>query len=326
MSGMNTGNMDLLTRTELWSSTLKETLKDKLMGMGYVDMLTEFPDGNTFTIPSIGEPQVDDFDEGGEIQFRPRDTGEFQFTIDTYLSSGESITEKAMQDSYYAERLLALYAPDQERKIMEKFETDMFAKPEAAASANSRELINAVAHRLAGGNAGLIEVADFAYARLALQKANVPMTNLVAIVDPSVEFTINTLSNLVSVADNPMWEGIVATGIGGGDTGMRFVKNVYGFDVYTSNYLPTVTDNALPERNGSDTVNFSSTNGVANYFFSAVGGDLLPWKAAWRQEPKIEYEYDMKTQKHYWATTARYGVAFYRPENMVSVVTNPSVA
>lgn len=326
MSGMNTGNMDLLTRTELWSSTLKETLKDKLMGMGYVDMLTEFPDGNTFTIPSIGEPQVDEFDEFGEIQFRPRDTGEFQFTIDTYLSSGESITEKAMQDAYYADRLLALYAPDQERKILEKFETDMFAKPNAAASANSNEIINGTLHRFAGGNAKAIEVADFAYARYSLLKANVPMTNLVAIVDPSVEYTINTLTNLTNVSDNPRWEGIIESGIGGGDTGMSFVRNIYGFDVYTSNYLPDVTDNDLHERDNSTGQDFSSSNGKANYFFSAVGGDLLPWKAAWRQEPKIEYEYDMKTQKHYWATTARYGVAFYRPENMVTIVTDPSVS
>jgi ribose 5-phosphate isomerase RpiB len=88
---------------------------------------------------------------------------------------------------------------------------------------------------MSGGNSGRIELADFAYAQYALKKASVPQMNLVAIVDPSVEYTINTLTNLVTVQNNPKWEGIVADGIG---SGMRFVKNVYGFDVYTSNFLP----------------------------------------------------------------------------------------
>lgn len=325
MASMNTGNMDLLTRTELWSATLKESLKDDLFATKWVDNLVDFPDGNQFTIPSIGDAQVSDYVEGEAVTYRPRDTGEFTFTIDEYLQSGDSITEKAMQDAFYAEQLMSRFVPDQNRAIMEHYETTVLAKGEAilGASANGQYAINGVKHRMAGGNAGLIEVADFAYARLALQKANVPMTNLVAIVDPSVEFTINTLSNIVSVSNNPMWEGIVKDGIG---TGMRFVKNIYGFDIYVSNYLPSVDDSALPERDGSTTKDFSTTNGKANYFFSAAGGDTLPWKAAWRQPPKVDYKFDQDFQEHRWVTTARYGAKLYRPENLVSIVTTPTVS
>jgi hypothetical protein len=50
---------------------------------------------------------------------------------------------------------------------------------------------------------------------------------------------------------------------------MRFVANVYGFDVYTSNYLADATDSALAERDGSTTNDFSSNNGKVNLFFSA---------------------------------------------------------
>ena len=69
---------------------------------------------------------------------------------------------------------------------------------------------------------------------IALKKAKVADRGMVAVVDPSVEFQLNTLTNIVNVSNNPMWEGIVRDGIA---TGMRFVANVYGFDVYTSNYL-----------------------------------------------------------------------------------------
>ena len=322
MSGMNTGNVSLLTRSELWSSELKELLRDDLQMIGYVDMLSEFPDGDQFTIPSIGDAQVDDYTEDSAVVYRPLDTGEFTFTIDEYLSSGTWITRKAEQDMFYMSQLVSSFVPKQRRAIMEHFEATVLEKPEDIYSANGQGVINTAFHRMSGGNSGAIEVADFAYAQFALKKANVAQQNLVAIVDPSVEYTLNTLSNLVDVSNNPRWEGIVADGIA---TGMRFVKNVYGFDVYTSNYLPDVTDNALPERDGSTTNDFSSTAGKANYFFSAAS-DVLPWKAAWRQEPTVDMEFNKDMQRTEFVTTARYGSKLFRPENMVTVVTDPSVS
>lgn len=324
MSGMTTSNSSLLIRAELWSAELKETLQDDLMMMGYVDMLEGFPDGDTFTIPSVGDAQVNDYQEDEAVTYRPLDTGEWQFSIDEYLSSGTYVTKKAEQDSFYMGQLVSSFVPKQRRAIMEHFEATVLEKPEAilGASANGQYAINSAYHRMSGGNSGKIEVADFAYARYALKKANVPDTALVAIVDPSVEYTINTLSNLVSVSDNPRWEGIVADGIA---TGMKFVKNIYGFDVYTSNYLPEVTDSALPERDGSTTNDFSSTAGKANYFFSAAP-DVTPWKAAWRQAPEVDAAWNKDFQRTEFVTTARYGSKLYRPENMVSIVTSTAVS
>lgn len=324
MAGMTTSNVDLLTRAELWSAELKETLDDDLMATQWVDFLEGFPDGDQFTIPSIGDLMVDDYVEDAAVKYRPMDTGEWTFSIDEYLSSGTYITKKAEQDMFYMNQLVSSFVPKQRRAIMEHFEATVLEKPEAilGATTNGQYEINGAYHRMSGGNSGAIEIADFAYALYALKKANVPQSNLVAIVDPSVEYTINTLSNLVSVSDNPKWEGIVADGVA---TGMKFVKNIYGFDVYTSNYLPNVTDNALPERDGSTTNDFSSTAGKAGYFFSA-NSDILPWKAAWRQQPVVDMEWKKDFQRTEFVTTARYGTKLYRPENMVTIVTNPSVS
>ena len=318
---MTTSNVSLLTRAEIWSSELKETLKEDLMATQYVRMLEGFPDGDTFTIPSVGDARTDDYAEDTAVQYRPLDTGEFQFSITEYLSSGHYITKKAEQDMYYMNELVSSFVPKQRRAIMEHFEATTLAAPEASYSANAQGAINGAYHRMSGGNSGVLELADFAYAMFALKKANVPQTNMIAIVDPSVEYQLNTLSNLVSVSDNPRWEGIVADGIA---TGMKFVKNVYGFDVYTSNFLADVTDNALPERDGSTTNDFSSTNGKANLFFSAAG-DVLPLVGAWRQMPEVDVEYNKDYQRTEFVTTARYGVKHYRPENTVTIVTNPNV-
>ena len=138
--------------------------------------------------------------------------------------------------------------------------------PESGVSANSAEAINSISMRVGStGTGAVISLKEFAYARYALKKQNVPDSNLVAIVDPSVEYTLNTLSNIVNVSNNPRFEGLVRDGIA---TGMRFIANVYGFDVYCSNFIPTATDNALPDLAAANQ-DYSSTNGVVNLFFPA---------------------------------------------------------
>jgi hypothetical protein len=321
MSGMNTGNSTHLIRSEIWSNELKEILRDEMMATQYVRMLDGFPDGDQFTIPSIGQLKVNDYVEDTAATYRPLDTGEFTFTIDQYIQSGTWITKKNQQDAFYAAQLEGKFVPEMERAIMAHFETTTLAAAEAGVSANSNESIDSIEHRWAAGGAdanGFMNVEDFARARYALKKANVPDTNLVAIVDPSVEYTINTLTNLVSVSDNPRWEGIVSDGIA---SGMKFVKNIYGFDVYCSNYLADVTDAALPSATDAN-VDFSSVNGKANLFFSTATDSFV---GAWRQMPEVDYEYNKDFQRHEYLMTARYAVKKYRPENLVVIPSKTNV-
>lgn len=323
MAGMNDSAVSTnLVRSNLWSSELKEILRDEMQAQRYVRMLDGFPDGDTFNIPQIGTIGTNDYTDDTQVTYDPLTTSNFTFTIDKYLTSATYITKQAAQDSFYSAQLEARFAPEQARAILEHFETTTFAAPEAGLADNASVAVNSIAHRISGGNSGKIELADFAYARYALKKASTPDRGLVAIVDPSVEFQLNTLSNIVGVANNPMFEGIVRDGIA---TGMRFVANVYGFDVYTSNFLPTdVNDTALAERDGATTNAFNVTNGVANYFFTTEG-DANPFVGAWRQMPEVDYEYNKDYQRHEYVTSARYGVKKYRDETLVTVVTNPNV-
>jgi hypothetical protein len=319
---MTTSNTTFLQRAQVYSSELKEILRDEMMAQRYVRMLDGFPDGNTFNIPSIGQVQVDNYTEDSAVTYRPLDTGNFTFSVDKYLSSATYMTKKAEQDTFYSSELMSRFVPEQERAIMEHFETTTLAAPEAGVSANSNETINSISMRVGSTQTGeVMGLKEFAYARYALKKQNVPDSNLVAIVDPSVEYTLNTLSNLVNVSNNPRFEGLVREGIA---TGMRFIANVYGFDVYCSNFLPTATDNALPDL-AAGNQDYSSTNGVVNLFFSA-DQSVNPFVGAFRQQPQVDYDYNKDHQRHEFVTTARYGVKLYRPENMVRVVTKPTVA
>lgn len=304
---LETSSSDHLIRSEIWSSQLKEVLEDELVAQQWVDWLTEFPDGDQFTIPSIGQFQEDDYIENTAVKYRALDTGEFTFTIDKYKSSGTYITNKNKQDGFYMDKLVAAFVPKQERAIMVSLETAILGL-QSGQTASNLNTINGADHRfVASGTNEVFTTSDFAKARYALKKANVPDTNLVAIVDPSVEFTLNTLTNLSNVSNNKMWEGIVADGIA---TGMRFVKNVYGFDVYVSNYLADANETI-------DSV--TTAAGKANLFFSAAP-DVIPFVGAWRQMPMVDSEYNKDFQRDEYVTTARYGVKLYRPENLVSIL------
>jgi len=308
---MHTGNSDHLIRSELWSSQLKETLKDELQGTNYVNWLNEFPDGNTFTIPSIGDALADDYTENDAVKYRALDAGEFQFSITEYLSSANYITNKNKQDGFYMDQLAASFVPKQNRAIMERVEADVLGL-QSQQTASNGNLINGAKHRyVATGTDEVIALKDFARARHALKVANVPDQNLVAIVDPSVEYTLNTLSNLTNVSNNPRWEGIVADGIA---TGMSFVKNVYGFDVYVSNNLADANEQI-------DSAGATTAAGKANLFFSAAS-DVLPFVGAWRQMPQVDSDYNKDLQRDEYVTTARYGVKLYRPENLVCVLSD----
>lgn len=315
-----TGAMDHLIRSEVWSRQLKEVLEDDLQGMGYVDWLTEFPDGTQFTIPSVGQATVRDYTEDSAIVYDKLDTGEFTFTIAEYVSSATYITDKAKQDSFYMEQLVGKFVPSQRRAINEHIETTIFSRADTGQTADNTNTINGAYHRWVGNKGGAndqIQLVDYAKAKYALTKANVPLQNLVAVVDPSAAFYAETLTNIVNVSNNPQWEGVVASGI---TTGMRFVKNIYGFDVYESNYLPAAgQDGTGGETVDSDTV----ANGVCNLFFSAEQS-VLPLVGAFRQQPRVESERNKDKQRDEYVTTSRYDVKLYRPENMVIVLNDTS--
>lgn len=318
-----TSNTEHLTRSDLWSTQLKELFEAELFATRYVDWLDGFPDGDEFHIPSIGQAEAQDYEEGQAITYSALDTGDFRFRVTEYLQSGHFISNKAKQDLFYANQLISSFVPKQFRAIMARVEADTLRIGPDRQTASDANLINGVAHRWVGsgvdGNGSsddTISVEDFARARYALQKANVPMTNLVAIVDPSVEFKFNTLSNLTNLVNpNPAWAPIVNQGI---STGMQFKLNIYGFDVYVSQFLKTGVTETITSYG-------AITSGVANLFFSAAP-EANPFVGAIRQAPKVDSKYNMDLQREEYATTMRYGLDLFRPESLCVVLSAPSVA
>lgn len=316
MAGFEVASNEHLLRSNLWSRQLRELLLDDLCAMRFVRVLSDFPDGTTLNIPSLGEAEIFDFAEGQQVKYSRFDTGNFTFSFDKYQGSANSISEKFKRDSFYSQEVINAFLPRQHRALMEAVEVNIFSKANSGQTASNLNTINGGDHRWVGtGTSNSIALKDFAKARYSLTKANVPMTNLVAVVDPSVAYTIETQANLVNLlSPQPQWDQLVKTGM---VTGMRFQFNLYGFDVYVSNYLP---------RGISETVNsVSVTNGVANMMFSATQGDIMPLVGGFRQQPTVYSEFNKDRQETEYLTIAEYGFKLYRPENMIVVLTDTTV-
>lgn len=313
MAAFEVSTDEHLIRSQLWSKQIKQLLLDDLQAMKYVRMLENFPDGTTINIPVIGEAETSDFAEGQRIKYNKLDTGNFQFSFDQYKYSANSISEKFKRDSFYSSDVIAAFVPRQHRALMEAVEVRILSRGNSGQTSANLNTINGAAHRWVGsGTNETIALKDFFLARYALQKAQVPLVNLVAIVDPSVAFALQTQSAVTGLlSPDPQWQSIVKEGM---STGMRFRFSLAGFDVYESNYLPKSIAETI---NGKTT-----TTAVANQFFSAASGDICPIVGGFRQMPTVYSEFNKDTQETEYLTIAEYGFKLYRPENMVVVLTD----
>ena len=305
-------NTDFI-RQNVYSREITRTFTDDLFAMRFVRTITDFGDGTTLNIPRLGRAETADFAEGQAIKYNRFDTGNFTFTIDQYKYSANSISNKFKRDSMWSADIQAAFAPEQHLALMRGFETRVFNRANAAQTASNQNILNNAQHRWVGsGSSNTLALKDFFLAEYALRKANVPMRNLVAILDPSCAYAIESLTNVQTLLSPvPKFNMIASEGL---VTGFQFRFAIGGFDCYVSNYLA----NGIAE-----TVNAKSvTTGVANLFFSAEPGQTTPFIAAFRQMPTVESDYNKDLQQTEFLTICEYGVAVYRLENLIVVLTD----
>ena len=307
MSGNNTGNSQSIIRSELWQQQLEEILHENLLGVPFVRQV-DFPDGSAFTMPSLGTPVVRDLPEGSEVTFDALDNGETTIVMNAPVVAANAISEVLLEDSMWANELLSAVPGEQAIAIMERFETDTLGlSNQQFAGTNDANVINGADHRrIASGTNEVMTPSDFAYAGYSLKRAKITRKNLLAIVDPSVAFALETSTQLVNVSNNPKWEGIIESGI---ESNYRFIRNVYGFDVFESNLLPVMNETI-----GGKT----TTDGVANLFMSMQSG-ILPFVLAWRRQATLISEMDNKIHELQTQTTARWGTGLVRDENLIVI-------
>jgi hypothetical protein len=307
-----TSNSSALIRASVYSKMIQEALQDELLSFKLAMDVTDFGDGTTLNIPSIGDVVVRDVVEDVASVYDAIDTGNFQLTITDFISTANYVTRKLLEDSHLGRQLVAAIPRKHYRAIMERFETRLFAVANAAHTVANANAVNGQAHRIAGsGTSGAVALLDFAKIKTSLDKANCPSSSRVMFLDPLAEYDVNQLTNVINVSNNPTFEGIITSGM---SKDMRFLKNIYGVDIYLSNRLPDIS---------SETVNsVTVTSGKAAIAMCVADEDTMPLAMAWRRMPQTEGEYDKDFDRDEYITRCRFGLGVKREESMAILIHN----
>ena len=322
-----------LKRNEVFNDQLKEMFEDQLFAQSMVRFVDNFGDGDNWKVSTIGELTIDQMSEGVSLPERRPDTGQFVMNVNEFVGVKVPFTDKFFEDDFLAPAAVAAVPRKMKRAFDEYFETQTL-KIHRVQTTNNANTINTRPHRFVANGDGTAEpndtmtLEDFAAARLSLQKAKAPLTNLVALVDPSFEFNTNLTSTLIDVSFNPRWEGIIETGIGAGDS-IRFLRNIYGFDVMVTDFLDTLTTaeaglltykGAAPAGAGGGKVGYK-----VNQFMTLADDDAKPYIGVMRRTPGIVSWRDWDIETEFHQLSARFGLNLWRPESLVSIISDTTL-
>ncbi len=324
MPGNTRLNTDPAIRALVHSDLLLETLQDDFLPDGLFRNVADFGDGTQIQIPTIGEMTLFDLDEGQPTPLSAMDTGTITLTITEHVGTGGYVSDELKEDGYKAMAVEAAIVPQGLRAIKERFETDLLSQVNNTTGGlitlSDPNTVNGFDHRWVAGATGsnLISLEDFMYAKLSYDKANVPEEGRLFICDPIVEATLNNLTNLVNVSNNPQFEGMVTTGFA---NNRRFVRNIFGFDIWVSNRLPHVVSEVITG-GPQDAATTSAADAVVNVFMSVSGDEVTPFMGAMRRMPRVEGNRNVSERRDEFHITARWGFGVQRAESVIGLITD----
>lgn len=323
MAGNTNDNSSALRRAQVYSQMILDTIKDGYLPDGIHRDVSDFPDGSTLNITTFGDVVLRDLTEDQDTPVDPLDSGSITLTITDHVGAGSYLTDELREDAWQAAQFDAAIVPKHLRAIKERWETDLLAAcPDGQTTANANA-INGYAHRfVASGGSQILALEDIIYAKLAMDKANIPDEGRILIVDSLVEATLNGLTNIVNVSNNPMFEGIVETGFA---KNMKFIKNIFGFDIYKSNRLTEVNSETVDTSSitvPAPSSSASVTSGVANVAMCVADDTVTPIMGAWRRMPSTEPYRNVRRRRDEFYTSARWGFGLQRPQSCISILTS----
>ena len=204
------------------------------------------------------------------------------------------------------------------RALQELIETRALATINAGQTASDNNAVNGFSHRFrASGTNQTMTEKDFIDARLAADKANWAVGGRVAIVDPVVAASISKTATLVSNMDAVGEAYSLAKD--GFDRDHQFVTMLHGWQIWTSNRLPTITGETLSLFDGSSS---ASTSGVVNIFMSTADDNSKPLMMAWRALPSVETQRDMDKRRDKFTMSARFGLGVQRKDTLITCISS----
>lgn len=306
----NRANSTAFIEAEQYSSFILRNLQDGLLPGQFYRNVSDFGSGSTLHIKTVGTVTIQDGAEEVPFDYTPIESGEVTLTITDYVGDAWYVTDELREDGAQVEALMSARSQESTRAIQETFETRFLAKCNSSQTNANPNTINGFAHRIASAEVNnVIALSHLISMKLAFDKANVPVGGRVAIVDPVVAATFDkTISfgrDVTPFAENILQNGFARE--------HNFLMNLYGWNIITSNRLPTGSFG-----DGTTTV----ANGVANVFMCVADDNTKPVMAAWRRMPKVEGERNKDLRRDEYVTSARWGFGTQRVDTLGIVITS----
>lgn len=313
----DTTNSASFIEAQQYDNHILTNLHDGLLPSVMYRNVSNFSSGTTLNIKTIGTVTLQEITENEDITYNPIDSGNVQLQITDYVGAGWYVTDVLRQDGSQVEALHAGQSTENLRAIQETFETRYLATLNAGQTASDDNAVNGFSHRFrASGTNQTLTEADLIDAGLAFDKANVPMASRMAIVDPVSAAAFSKRATLTSNLDaaSALTQQLVKDGF---HKEHKFVTSMYGWDIWTSNRLPTVTAETLTLFDGTSS---ASTSGTANIFMSVLDDNTVPGMVAWRQPPKTESGRNRSKKRDEFDQTARWGDGIQRDDTLLVIV------
>jgi hypothetical protein len=316
-------NTQAFIEAQQYSTFILENLHDGLLPGTFYRNVTDFPSGTTLNIKVVGDAVIQDVEENKAITYNPIDTGVVTMTITDYVGDAWYITDVLRQDGAQIEQLSAMRGVSSTRALQEDFES-RFLKQAGITShtLSNGNAINGFDHRwiadAAADNTLKMGFSDFVDMKLAFDKANVPQAGRIALVDPVVEATLNKLyASGAGLDRNPQFQALLEEGF---VANHKFLFNIMGWDIWTSNRLPvTIVAETIVHNGVSETAPVGS---VANVFMNVLDDQTKPIMGAWRQMPYVEGGRNKDLARDEFVTRSRFGFGTQRRESLGVVITS----
>ena len=321
-----TGNTTAFIEAQQYSQFILDNIHDALLPEGMWRDVSDFGTGTTLNIKTVGTVTLQDAAEDVPLVYNPIDTGTITLSITDYIGDAWRVSDDLREDGSQIDALMGMRAVESTRAFGEYHESRFLNVANGGQTAASLNLVNGRPHRWIAGGSGVttrtMSLSDFISMKLAFDKAGVPAQGRIAIVDPIVEASINSLTNLVNVSNNPMFEGMVTTGF---TQNHKFIRNIFGFDVWTSNYLPVKTATEALNAASYNLANTTAQIGdVSNIFMCVADDSTKPVMHAWRRMPSTEGWRDSESRADNFQVTSRFGLGIQRLDTLGVIITSGS--
>lgn len=314
MSAQNTRNTQAFIEAEQYSNFILENMHDGLLPDTFTRNVSDFGNGTTLNIKTVGTRTLQEVFESQPMEYTAIDTDTVTLQITDYVGDAWAVTDVLRQDGNQVEALHSMQAVEATRALQEYVETRFLATANGAQTDGNPNTINGFAHRVASAETNnVISLDHFFDMKLAFNKAGAPGAGRIAIIDAVCERTLEGLfTTTSSVNFNPQFEGIVNEGF---TRDHRFVRNIAGWDIYTSDRLA---------RGDFGDGTTSVSGAVANVFMCVGDDQAKPIMRAWRQMPKVEAGRNRQLKQDEFDLTARFGLGAQRVDTLGILITSAS--